>query len=495
MHPAQDPYDAVAYPNFSNPETHPDRLATMAILHGLSPAPVEQCRVLEVACNQGANLIPMAYAIPKSEFVGFDLARLPVERAHQRIREIGLTNIRIFQSDLLDVGAELGRFDYIIAHGLYAWVPKPVSDRLLALCGELLAPEGVAFVSYNALPGGHVRNMIRDMMLYQAKDIEDPHQRVAAGVDFLNFWTQARPAEDAYRQLIEKQLKKMEKAGTQVTCHDELAGAYHPAHFFEFVEHARKHGLQYLSEAALPPATDPCYRTDILSALENLANGDLIKQEQMLDFLRMRMYRETLLCRQERGVRRDFAPECLSKLLFASQTESGPGEEPGSISFKLPGGIKMESNHPAAIALLETLGAVWPRALSFAEIKSRLQGTGFALDAKGITLVIRLVVTKMMELRSWNAPVALEISTQPRATLVSRQEALTQAFATNLLHTKMGLDDPVIRCLLGLLDGARDRDQLLAALKAEFPSKPPEELAAGIEPGLRTFYRAGLLEA
>src|SRR5215475_1898088 len=154
MQPASDAYDAVAYPGFPYPNTHPGRLATMAILHGLSPAPAERCRTLEVACGDGANLIPMAYAIPGSEFVGFDIAGLPIDRGRARIGELGLINIRLFQGDLLKVGAELGRFDYIIAHGLYAWVPEPVADRLLALCRELLTPHGIAFISYNALPGG-----------------------------------------------------------------------------------------------------------------------------------------------------------------------------------------------------------------------------------------------------------------------------------------------------------------------------------------------------
>src|SRR5271166_2426101 len=89
----KDAYDAVAYPSFPYPDTHPDRLAAMVILHGLSPAPVERCRVLEIACNEGANLIPMAYAIRGSEFVGFDLARLPIERGQAGIRELALTNV------------------------------------------------------------------------------------------------------------------------------------------------------------------------------------------------------------------------------------------------------------------------------------------------------------------------------------------------------------------------------------------------------------------
>ena len=110
-------YNSVSYPTYSYVETHPDRLAAMAILHGLSPAPVEACRVLEVGCNEGANLIPMAYSLPNSEFVGFDLADIPIERGQQRILELGLANIRLFAGDLMEIGAELGQFDYILAHG------------------------------------------------------------------------------------------------------------------------------------------------------------------------------------------------------------------------------------------------------------------------------------------------------------------------------------------------------------------------------------------
>src|SRR6185437_9807696 len=113
MPPTPDRYDALAYPGFSYPNTHPDRLATMAILHGLSPAPVERCRMLEVACGDGGNLIPIAYAVPAGEFVGFDLARLPVERAQASIRELGLANIRIIHGNLLEAGPDLGHFDYI----------------------------------------------------------------------------------------------------------------------------------------------------------------------------------------------------------------------------------------------------------------------------------------------------------------------------------------------------------------------------------------------
>lgn len=489
-----DPYDSVAYLSLPNPDTHPDRMAAMAILHGLAPAPVAHCRVLEIACGDGANIIPMAYAIPTSEFVGFDLARLPIERGQARIRESGLKNVRIFDADVLEVGKELGHFDYIIAHGFYAWVPEPVRDRLLALCGELLTANGVAFVSYNTLPGGHLRKMIREMMLYHVKGIEDPTERVSASAAFLRSVIETRPEGDAYREIIQKQLEKIEKRPPQQTFHDELSDAYHPVLFSDFVEHAKKHGLRYMSESTLAPPSDPCYQADIRAMLEKTANNDIVKQEQILDFMRMRKFRETLLCRADRMVRRDFPAEHFRKLLFATQATSESGEAHGAKVFTLPGGMRIELNHPGAIALLEALEAVWPRRLSLAEIGPGLADAGFSLDNDGVVLLMRLIVSKFVEIHAWNAPVANRISERPRASGCGRLEAQTQPLAATLLHGTLGLDDDVVRRFLMLLDGTRDRRELLDAMKAELPGVSEKELESGIESGLRLLFRIGMLE-
>ena len=67
-------YDQVAYAALPHPGTHPDRLATVATFLGMRPPSVAQCRVLEVGCNDGSNLIPMALALPSAQFVGCDLS-------------------------------------------------------------------------------------------------------------------------------------------------------------------------------------------------------------------------------------------------------------------------------------------------------------------------------------------------------------------------------------------------------------------------------------
>jgi len=496
MQAAVNPYDAVAYPSLAFPHTHPDRLAAMATLHGLRPAPVESCRMLEIACSDGGNLIPMAYAIPRAEFVGFDLANVPVERAQARIRDLGLMNIRVFQADLMDVGAELGQFDYIVAHGLYAWVPEAVSDRLLALCSELLTLHGVAFISYNALPGGYIRNMVRETILGRVSAEGDVAEQVQDAIGFVRALLAARQEGDAYRMLIEEHLDKMEERTPQAIFHDELSAAYRPIHFADFAAHAGRRGLQYLSEAVLPPPPDPCYRFDVRQALEKAAPGDWICQEQLLDFARARKYRETLLCRQEVAVVREPGMEQFRRLLLSSPAAAKPSEESSATIFQLPGGIKMESNHPGVTALLGVLERVWPRAVSLAELEAAIEEeTGYSFDGDGATLLMRLAVSKFINLHRWCAPVADAVPERPRASACSRQEIQMRLQATTLIHSTVKLDDPMARKFLLLLDGSRDGAELAAALSAEFPEEPAEEIASRIDPSLEFFLRAGFLEA
>jgi SAM-dependent methyltransferase len=496
---AQNPYDVVAYPGRSYPDTHPNTLATMAILHGLSPAPVARCRVLEVACGDGANLIPMAYASPESEFAGFDLAAEPIARGQARIRELGLRNVRLFEGDLLDASLdarmEPGRFDYIVAHGIYTWAPAAVGDRVLALCGKLLAEDGVAFVSYNALPGGHLRLMLRDMMLFRAQGTGDLLEQVEEGMAFLRFVCESRHEDDTLRSAIESQLKRMEKRGPAVVRHDEMSDVYQPVSFTQMVEHAQRHGLQYLCEATLPPPPDPAYRADIQASLDNAAGRDLLRKEQLMDFLRLRMYRETLLCRAGRTVRRDYPAESFRRLLFASQAVAVEGETPGATAFVLPSGVKMESTHPNAKALLTELGKAWPHALSLEELAPRMAGAGVALDAQGLALLVRMAIARMIEFRAWNPPLVRTISERPRASAVSRRQARAGENATSLLHRSIGLEDAKLRTLLRLLDGTRARAELLDAMAAELEGSSLEELESGLNSSIENFYRAGIFEA
>src|SRR4051794_20367146 len=99
-------YDAVVYPSLCHPQTHPDRLAVAANLFGLESAPPENSRVLEIGCGDGSNLLPLAVAFPQTRFVGFDLAETRVQAGRENVKSLGLANVELTHSHILDFPVE-----------------------------------------------------------------------------------------------------------------------------------------------------------------------------------------------------------------------------------------------------------------------------------------------------------------------------------------------------------------------------------------------------
>src|SRR6185295_3704703 len=129
-------------------------------------------RVLELGCGDGGNVIPMAFSLPDSTFMAIDLADRPVAAGKAMAVHLGLRNLTLLAKDILTVTPEFGEFDYIIAHGVYAWVPPPVQNKLLAVCRANLAPNGVAFVSYNSYPGSRLKEIAREMFQYFVRPLD-----------------------------------------------------------------------------------------------------------------------------------------------------------------------------------------------------------------------------------------------------------------------------------------------------------------------------------
>ena len=134
------PYDTVHYRGHALAQAHPDRLATIAALFGMKPPEVSCCRVLELGCGDGLNLISVGLGLPEAECVGIDLAPSGIARGREILQGIGLKNVILSQGNILDIHPDFGQFDFIMAHGVYSWVPPEVRDKLLGICNKNLGP-------------------------------------------------------------------------------------------------------------------------------------------------------------------------------------------------------------------------------------------------------------------------------------------------------------------------------------------------------------------
>ncbi|MBA3531880.1 MAG: methyltransferase regulatory domain-containing protein, partial [Ardenticatenales bacterium] len=311
----QESYNEIPYPSFSHRETHPIHLATLATLLGMEPAPVERCRVLELGCAGGGNLMPMALELPHSHFIGIDYAERQIEEGQQVLAALGIQNVSLQHMSLMDIGPDFGEFDYIIAHGVYSWVPEDVRAKLLEVCRQNLAPNGVAFVSYNTYPGWHMLGMIREMMLYHTEEIADPPQRVIEGLDLISFLAEsAPPNQEGYASFLQAYvaMRKKQKGEEQddvysFLLHDDLSEVNTPFYFHEFAGRIAAQGLQYLADGDFPSMMPSKFSPEVVQRLGQMARSP-IEFEQYMDFLNNRSFRKTLLCHQEIALSRRIQP-------------------------------------------------------------------------------------------------------------------------------------------------------------------------------------------
>ncbi|MBI1899198.1 MAG: methyltransferase regulatory domain-containing protein [Acidobacteria bacterium] len=472
-------YDAVAYPSYPWAQTHPDRLATMATLFGMAPPPVERARVLEIGCGDGGNLIPMGVTLPGAQFTGVDLAETAVRRGCEIAAALELRNVRLLHMDLTDVTQVLGEFDYIIAHGLYAWVPEPIRDKLLEVCNRNLAPEGVAFVSYNALPGGYIRTMVREMMLYHTRGMEEPGARVAAAKDLIRFLANEAPAGKAYRALMQSAAEDLIERQEGALFHDELAETYQPVWFAQFARHAARHHLQYLSEAQLFEMSVGVLEAAAADRLVQLAGDDVIDREQYLDFIKCRTFRQTLLCHEQIGVDRSIEPARLRSMLIASplRRTGGPTDPaaPGAMIFEGLSAARLETDSSIGKAALVVLEEVWPDVLPFMTLLDQAcarAGAGRVEPDDLARFLLRAYTANVIECHVHYPRIARRAGPRPLASPLARYQIQYGSLVTNLRHYPISLRGDLPARFLRLLDGTRDRDDLAREMAPHLAGEP-----------------------
>jgi methyltransferase-like protein/2-polyprenyl-3-methyl-5-hydroxy-6-metoxy-1,4-benzoquinol methylase len=467
---ALESYDEVLYPSYTHNQTHPDRLATLAMLFGMTPAPVENCRVLELGCGTGSNLIPMAFYLPESEFVGVDLAARPIATGQNQIETFGLKNIKLRQLNLMDVSPELGKFDYIIAHGLFSWVPAEVQDKILAICQEHLNPQGIAYVSYNAYPGGHVRKMVREMMLFHVRDLQEPLEQVGQALALIKFLSEGQIRNDRYSEFIKEEFEHVSKYEAAHIYHDSLARVNSPSYFYEFMNQAARYNLQFLAEADFFEMQYLNCPPQVAEVLSGIAAKSIILKEQYLDFLKCRLFRQTLLCHNDIEIKRTANSERLMNFYLASPVKPS-AEKPDVRSTEVEefrggkGGV-VATDHPLAKAAFLHLGRIYPEKLHFKELLAKARSlVDMEVEADDAVRNKETKVLAEILLQTYASNLLVtEVSERPVASPLARLQVQHGTTVTNMLHVNLEFEGVLLKRLLLALDGTRDRAALLREL-------------------------------
>ena len=503
-------YDAVPYGGGAIAGTRPDCLAATAKLRGLEAPDVHRCRVLDLGCATGGNLLAMALAFPDSQFFGVDLSPRQIAAATSTAREIGVDNVHFEAMSIADVGQSFGTFDYIVSHGVYSWVPPEIQRALLAVCAANLAPQGIAYISYNTYPGWHVRGLVRDMILFHDRLDLTPHERVQRARSFVDFLASSAPKNDSvYTSLLREEAALLQSANDSYFMHEELEAENHPVYFTEFMRRADVAGLQYVAESA-PTLTDVQMPNDVKEALRSWSE-DVVGYEQYLDFVRNRTFRKTLLCHVGRAVAREPMADALPSLCLRARCAADPNaadaKPPDVEVFRTHEGVAATMSHAVVRAALHVLIDASPAAVPFPVVlertRARLETTGVTVaEALLADAMLRCALVRMLDLTTLPECCATMLSDRPTASALARFEARTEPLVTSLFHIEVKLAE-FDRYVLRLLDGTRDRDTVVnevlrAAERGDIvlgESRPRSAVGEAVDHALSQFRVAGLLVA
>ncbi len=500
-------YNEVPYPSFVFPQTSPDRLSTLARLRGIESAYPNRSRMLELGCGDGTNLIAFAYSYPRSRFVGIDLAEKHIDHAKRSAKELGLQNIEFIAGDLCELDTEeLGKFDFIIAHGLFSWIPDAVREAVLTIYKECLSKNGVGYLSYNAYPGCHIRDMMNEMMRFHTEDIDDPNEKINESRSIIEFLSDAVPDGSVYGETLREELKQIRSRSDSNFFHDDLSYFNQPFYFHEFVSMMEEYGLTYIGEANPSTGNPDKLRSDVRETIFEISDDPLIR-EQYIDFIEKRRFRASLVCLAESDPLSEYDKAAMRSLRISSTlktTEPVDLKTTEATRFSGPhGGLGV--NHPLTKAILSVLADKGLSGMKYSEMMKaaadliQIEPSDEEIG-RSEEYLIRMFRADFINLHNSEPKFIDMVSEKPLASAFAIYQASNGSkFVTTLAETNLNIENPFIAETLKLCDGTRTKGDIANELKEKLNvpvdemEKFEEALPEMIGDALSEFAATGLL--
>lgn len=459
-------YNLLPYPSLPFAYTQPSNLAALACLFGLRAPAAETARVLELGCASGGNIIPLAARFPCARFVGIDLAQRQVDEGCRRIAQLGLTNVELRQDDLAAARLSGETFDYVICHGVFSWVPKATQDSILRLCAQVLAPEGLATVSYNVLPGWHLRSVIRDICLHHVGSTGSPRDRVAGARRLLEEIAESVGETDPYGLLLRREAKRISRLPAAYVLGEFLAPDNTPLHFHEFVGRIEQFGLGYLCEGDLASSVSEGLFPKTEKALQRVSGSSRHALEQYKDFFTGRPFRRSVIARSQHLAN---AANCVSPGKLRCLHVASPLKFDASASslevpvFRDARDRTVVSRDAEVCRVLSSLAEAFPQTVHVAQFAGVDTGDS-AIPQRICQALFSLLAAGQATVSTMPLSVGSAAAQRPNVWPLAKLEAAAgQPWITNLQHEAVSLP-PVAAALLPHLDGTNNRQALAALL-------------------------------
>jgi methyltransferase-like protein/16S rRNA G527 N7-methylase RsmG len=475
-------YDEVQYDSYAYSFTHPEYLYTIARLFNLKPPDYQSARILEIGCAAGGNIIPIAFEVPGCQITGIDLSLKQITAGRREIADLGLENIELLHKGVHDVDQSWGRYDYIICHGVYSWVTPVVRDKILEVCRDNLAENGVGIISYNTLPGWNSVKTVRDMMLYHTREFTDPGEKAEQARSILHFVYRGLGAKPGpYADFLKSEIELLAGYPDKYLLHDHLEAHNNPLYFYQFIDHIARFKLRYLGDAPLAAMYHRNLPDELAREVDKLK--DMIRIGQYMDFIRNQRFRATLVCHDNTiirtSLRRQLKPEALKEFCFALATdidESVLQQHPddGVLVEVTLGERTVKVTDQLAKQALLILARQRKKPLGYNKLVSRLVEIRGEPDRQHVETYLlyhfslaELVLNGVLHVYSREGHYTTDISDTPFTSSLARYQARTHKWVTNQLHQTVFLTTEQ-QVLIQYVNGRCHQEEIIAAMQGHF---------------------------
>lgn len=465
-------YDELPYPSLVHSDTSPYQLATLSKVFGLTPPAIETCRVLELGCGDGTNLIAIAQSLPQATCIGIDNSEKQIQAGRHLIQTLKLSNIKLIQQDFTQLMAhDFGQFDYIIAHGFYSWIPPELQDTLLQICQQSLTPQGIIYLSYNVYPGWHMDNFVRDLMRYHVSQLSDSalSTQVTQAKAILRFLANLyQQDKSAFGVFLQEKWQQLSEVDENYLFHDFLETENHPVYFHQFLQHAQQHELTYVTDIEFRRYLKTAFPAETNHVFEQLFQGDDTKRERYLDFVYQRSLRRSLLCHASQNAALQDETVVSHCYIAAFLQPVSSLNQQHSTLFHNKQGEQVEIKSLTVRVAIQMLANIYPENLAFDVLCQQVQKQVPQAISELKTVLMyafwQLYLHEHVELSTSPTLLTSKIAKYPVASPLARWKATQSSIVINLRCEFVQLDALHVS-LLPYLDGNNDLKALRNLLK------------------------------
>jgi len=458
-------YDQVPYLANPLPQTHPSRIAAIASMFGLSFVPPKSAKVLELGCASGVNLLGMAHFMPDAKFVGVDLSIVQVHEAQRRAKAVAANNVTYHHMSIDEINPDFGEFDYIIVHGVYSWVPNEVQKAILRVCRENLSNDGIAFVSYNVLPGWRMKQAARDVFMALTPPNVPAATRWEYGVNWIREMLETNKTEDKrplLHQTIANELENiLVKKDLRYLAHEYLETHNEPLLFREFLSHMSEAELTYLGDAE--PSTMVRHLTHpVLSEFfKKHPPQGMAETEQAIDIITGRTFRQSLMVKGSRKTKmnRALTPDFFKNLHIQARLAKTTDQD-GQVKYVHQRHGPLNAQPPYGTGALEVLTELAGMPAPYKSLLDKFVQATQGTEPVFAEILFSMLGMNGIEIFADPYMPALPKGATPLAILDAESG---RNVTTNSVGEAIGLD-PLQVLILPILKGDWDRDESIAKL-------------------------------